>query len=109
MAQRIMAARGLPDSPLDAAAAFQTRHIPAIRASGTGDDCVIVFDHADHTHNGWRQAMVQELAREAAPARVNAVAGPDGALLREVVEYLASAPGVTGQVLQLDGNLAKVD
>jgi hypothetical protein len=109
MAQRIMAARGLPDSPLDAAAAFHANHIPAIRASELGDDCVIVFDQADHTHTAWRLAMVQELAREAAPARVNAVAGPEGATLRDVLEYLANAPGVTGQVLQLDGNLAKVD
>ena len=68
-------------------------------------DCLlIVFPPADHTHRGWRLAAVQELARKYAPRRINAVASADQAATTAAAEYLAHAPGVTGQLLQLDGN-----
>ena len=75
---RILSARGLADGPLDAAAGFHARVVPAVREAIAGADLVcIVFDPADHTHRAWRVAAVQALAREAAPGRVNAIsAGP---------------------------------
>lgn len=91
---------GLPADPLDAAAAFHADHVPALRA--VADDLLIVWPLADHTHRGWRLAAVQELARVAAPRRVNAVAGRTDAAISAAARYLAAAPGLTGQVLLLD-------
>lgn len=96
-------ARGLPAAPLDAAAAFHARIVPQARKAA-GHDLVIVLDNADHTHLGWRQSAIEALAREAAPSRVNAVVGPAGRELDQSCTFLAAAPGVTGQVLQTDGN-----
>ena len=102
----LIAAQGLPDSSLDAAAEFHAAIVPQVRAEA--GDVVLAFDPADHSHSAWRLAAVQELAREAAPRRVNAVAGPAGAAQAAVLEYLANAPGVTGQILQADGNSAEM-
>ena len=99
-------AAGLPGSPLDAAAEFHAAIVPQVR-SATGD-VVLAFDPADHSHRVWRLAAIQELAREAAPRRLNAVVGPAGAAQAAVLEYLANAPGVTGQMLQADGNSAEM-
>ena len=96
-------AAGLPGSPLDAAAEFHAAIVPQVR-SATGD-VVLAFDPADHSHRVWRLAAIQELAREAAPRRVNAVIG---AAQAAVLKYLATAPGVTGQMLQVDGNSAEM-
>ncbi len=96
-------ARGLPAAPLDAAAAFHARVVPEVRKAA-GNDAAILFDPADHTHRGWRRAAVEELAREAAPNRVNGIAGPAGEGVDDTCDYLAAAPGVTGQLLQTDGN-----
>ena len=102
MAQRRFDATGLAAAPLDAAAQFHTQIAPQLRdAAG---DAVIVFAAAGHEHGGWRLAAVQELARAAAPFRVNAVAGGDAAAQAQALDYLAAAPGVTGQVLALAGN-----
>ncbi len=68
-----------------------------------GEDVVLAFPAADHTHRGWRLAVVQQLARDAAPLRVNALAGGDEPAIAAAVAYLANAPGVTGQLLALDG------
>jgi len=62
----------------------------------------VIFPPADHTHAAWRLAAIQELARAAAPLRVNGVACNENADMGEVIEYLASAPGVTGQMLVMD-------
>ncbi len=97
MAQALVAATGLPESPLDAALDFYQRHVPQIRAAG--EDCAVLFDPADHTHHAWRLAAVQQLAVEVAPARVNAVVGNDDRAIAELLAYLATAPGVTGQLL----------
>ena len=96
-------ARGLPAAPLDAAQAFSQRHVGDARAAAP-HDCVVIFDAADHTHDGWRLAMVQELAREAVPGRVNAIVGNDKAAIAQVRDFLAGAPGVTGQVFTTNGN-----
>jgi len=96
-------AKGLADSPLDAAAQFHDRIIPAARdALKQGEDLAILFDSADHTHAGWRLAAIRELARDVAPLRVNAIAGGDEASVAEAARYLDSAPGVTGQILTVD-------
>lgn len=89
----------LPDLPLDAASLFKDRWLPEARTCE--ENLLIVFAPADHTHRRWRLAMVQELAREAAPRRVNAVASVDDEAIGAAAEYLAEAPGITGQYLPL--------
>ena len=90
----------LPADPLGAAAAFHAHHVAELRA--VADDLLIVFAPADHSHRGWRLAAVQELARAAAPRRVNAVAADSPAAIASATSYLAAATGVTGQLLTLD-------
>ena len=108
MAQVIVHLAGLPETPLDAAAAFFRDHLPAAReALGKADDLLLVFEPAGHDHRGWRLAAVQELAREAAPRRVNALAGDDAGALADAAAYLAAAGGVTGQLLAVDGKAAE--
>ena len=67
-----------------------------------GEDLVLIFLPADHTHRAWRLAAVQSLARELAPQRVNALASDSEKALSAALTYLNSAEGVTGQLLQLD-------
>ncbi|MWV28527.1 Rossmann fold domain-containing protein [Aurantiacibacter rhizosphaerae] len=101
-------ARALPDAALDAAAAFHARILPEARRAA-GNDMVLLFDPADHTHETWRRAAVEELAREAAPCRVNGVVGGGADGVTSLCEYLHNAPGVTGQVFAVDGNSGKGD
>ncbi len=93
----VIEARGLPEAPLDAASVFAADHLPQLRGHDAGD-LMIVFDPAGHTHESWRKAVIAELAREAAPARVNAVVGADPKSIGQVLDFLERAPGVTGQV-----------
>lgn len=94
----------LPEAPLAAAARFHADVLPrALEALQEEGDLVLVFGPADHTHTAWRRAAVQELARAHAPGRVNALGGDDEAAIAAAVDYLARAPGVTGQFLPLDG------
>lgn len=113
MGQRVLRVSGLPAAPLDAAACFHAIWVPQVRAlleqGGAGDDLALVFPTTERDHHGWRLAAVQELAREAAPARVNAIAGDGEQAIAETLAYLANAPGVTGQVLAVDGNFVKMD
>jgi hypothetical protein len=95
-----VAIAGLPDDPLEAAAAFHSQHVAAIRAATT--DLLLAFPAADHTHRGWRLAAVQMLARAKAPLRVNAVSGGGAAAIAAAADYLACAPGLTGQLISLD-------
>ena len=103
----LVRAAGLPAAPLDAAAHFHAHIVPAVRAE-LGDAALIVvaFEPADHTHRGWRLAAIQELAREAAPHRVNGiVASPeDREEADETIAFLHNAPGVTGQLLTVAAN-----
>lgn len=91
----------LPDGPLAAAALFYGSVLPGLTV---GEDTVLVFHPADHTHRGWRLAAVQQLARDFAPIRVNALASDDEAAITAALTYLETASGVTGQYLPLDGN-----
>ena len=88
---------GLPDDPLAAAAAFYA----ALNPPRSGEDLVLVFPPADHTHRAWRLAAVQGLARELAPRRVNALASRDEVAIAASLAYLESAEGLTGQYLPL--------
>lgn len=95
---------GLPEAPIDAAAAFYADHVPLIRQGSPGADLVVIhFQPAGHEHCGWRLAAVQELARELAPIRINAVVGGDDAGIAETIAFLESAPAITGQLLAVDG------
>lgn len=101
MGQAVLRVESLPADPQAAAAAFYANP-PATPDAG---DLLLVFPPADPAHSGWRLAAVQDLARAAAPAaRVNAVIDGDDAALARVLAYLADAPGVTGQIFELDGN-----
>ena len=95
---------GLPDEPLDAAAHFFAHEVPQIGRGGeaTAAALLIVFEPADHAHEAWRRAAVQELARTLAPRRINAVATGSDAAIASAQAFLLSAPGVTGQYLPLD-------
>lgn len=94
----------LPDLPSAAASRFHGEWMPQAEALlDKGADCLIlVFPAADHTHTAWRLAAVQALAREHAPARVNAVTGGSAQAVAAAQAYLEAAQGITGQYLPLD-------
>jgi len=92
----------LPDSALAAAAEFHAKVLPLLNPPKGGEDLLLVFPPADHTHRAWRLAAVQGLAREHAPIRVNGVASDDEAAIAAALDYIAHAPGVTGQYWPLD-------
>jgi hypothetical protein len=97
---RLLDATALPPGALDAASTFMTEHLPAARAMLADPDCTalaIILALAGHDHRDWRLALARDLAREAAPKRVNVVAGSPGPALEETLRFLADAPGVTGQ------------
>lgn len=92
----------LPDAALDAAGAFMAFHLETARALLNEADCTalaIIMPPAPHDHTDWRRALARDLAREAAPKRVNVVAGIPGEACKSVLRFLANAPGVTGQYL----------
>jgi hypothetical protein len=95
----------LPDSALDAAGTFAAFHLESARAL-LGDPAttalVILLPPAGYDHRDWRRALVRDLAREAAPRRVNIVAGHPGGPREATLRFLADAPGVTGQYLVCD-------
>lgn len=94
----------LPPEPLAAAAQFHAQVLPRVDdALAGGADVVLVFGAADHTHRDWRLGVVRGLARRYAPVRINAVAGDDERAIAAALRYLAHAPGVTGQLLPLEG------
>jgi len=99
----------LPGSPLDAAAEFHRDWLAQARTHMAQGDLVIVLPTAPHDHHGWRLAVVQELAREAAPLRVNAIAGTEEAAIAETLAYRPAAPDGTGQLLAVAGNVGKMD
>ncbi|MFC4256110.1 hypothetical protein GRI97_11725 [Altererythrobacter xixiisoli] len=98
----------LPVAPLDAAADFHARYLPQARdLLGDVESLVLILPPAERAHQGWRLAVVQELARAAAPdRRVNAIIGDDQAAIQQTLTWLSGAPGITGQLLGVDGNLS---
>ena len=101
MAQAVLDCSALPDNPLEAAARFHAEYSPQIAGLLAGaESLVIVMSAAPYDHADWRRAVARDLARAHVPKRVNVVGGNDVAA---TLEYLARAPGVTGQYLPLDG------
>ena len=93
----------LPGNALDAAAAFHAGHLPAIRSQAPVTGLTVaILSHAPEDHDGWRLAAVQGLARELAPRRIIFLQAGDAGAEREAIDYLAAAPGVTGQYLKLE-------
>ncbi len=89
----------LPEAPLDAAMAFMALHLEAARALLADPDTsalAIILPPAAHDHRDWRLALARDLAREAAPKRVNVVAGGPGDARAATLGFLANAHGVTG-------------
>ena len=107
MGQAVLRVEGLPARALDAAEAFYEAWMPQARALARTDDTAIVFPSASYDHRNWRLAAVQDLAREAAPCRVNGIAGDDDLAIADTLHWLASAPGITGQLLAVDGKSAE--
>ena len=95
---RVVRVGALPEGAVDAAAEFYAKVLPLIPPH-PGEDIMIIFVPAPYDHRGWRVAAVQDLARAAAPARVNAIVGDDETAIDETLAYLERAPGVTGQLL----------
>ena len=106
---------GLPETPTEAAREFYKVHLPTVhdaldtsRAKSGDFTLTLIFPRADHSHRAWRLAAVQSLAREAAPIRINGLAGDDEAALKAALAYLAGAPGITGQLLAVDGKSGEI-
>lgn len=100
--QRALEVGPLPEGALDAGAVFMAGHLGAARQLIAEPDTtalVIVLPSAPHDHREWRLALARDLAREAAPKRVNVLAGVPGAAREATLGFLANAPGVTGQYL----------
>ena len=102
--QQVVTIEQLPETALDAAEAFRETYLADIREIlEAGDDVAIVLPGASYDHEDWRKAVVRDLARAHAPARVNMVSGDGSAAIEASLAYLAKAPGVTGQYLPLAG------
>lgn len=103
--QAVIRVEGLPGAALDAAGVFHAEHLQRARAALAGkvDALALVFPEAPYDHAPWRRAVVADLARAAAPKRVNAVAGNDREAIEAALGWLEQAPGITGQLLPVDG------
>ena len=100
--QRLLEIGLLPERALDAQTAFIALHLEAARALLAEPETTalaIILPPAAHDHRDWRLALARDLAREAAPKRVNLVAGHPGEARNAILRFLADAPGVTGQYL----------
>jgi hypothetical protein len=100
--QRVLEVGALPDCAIAAAGAFIADHCATVRrilAEAETSALAIVLAPAPYDHQDWRRALARDLAREAAPRRVNIVAGHPGEALAQTLRFLADAPGVTGQYL----------
>lgn len=102
MAQAVLRIEGLPESALDAAAAFHSVWLGKVREDlGGADALALTFPPAPYEHRGWRLAAVQGLARECAPKRINGIVGNEEHAIAQALEWLAQAPGITGQLLDV--------
>jgi hypothetical protein len=103
---RVVRVGPLPDRAIEAAAAFHATTVPEILGvlvppRSAQADLALVFPPASFEHRGWRLAAVQDLARAAAPARVNGIVGADQEAVAATLAWLDQAPGITGQLLSL--------
>lgn len=108
MTQEVLRVGPLPETAIDAAATFHREWLDRARTllAGPAAELVIVLPPARYDHADWRRALARDLAREAAPKRVNVVAG-EGPALESALGYLVVAPGVTGQYLPLASGQAE--
>jgi hypothetical protein len=95
----------LPEDPVAAAAWFYQRIVPQVHLADDSD-VTVLFPGVTHAHEGWMRAAVQGLARAAAPRRINGVAGNEPGAIDATVDWLDQAPGITGQLLVVDGTEA---
>jgi hypothetical protein len=98
----ILRVGALPESALEAATLFHAEVLPRALQMLSGDCLTLVFPTASHDHRAWRLAAVENLARAAAPVRVNAIVGEDEAAVAETLAFLEAAPGITGQLLAVE-------
>ena len=92
-------------SPPGAASTATPHHHAASRRGPpprAREDLVIILRPAPYDHRAWRLAAIQDLARAAAPTRVNGVVGHDEGAIAETLVWLEAAPGVTGQLLAVE-------
>ena len=90
----------LPESAIDAAAAFHQHHLTGSRQSLDGADALaICLAPAPYDHDDWRRTLARDLARAHAPKRVNVIGAVVGEARNQMLAYLRNAPGVTGQYL----------
>lgn len=103
--QAVLRIDGLPSGALDAAAEFYRIWLAKAREMlrGEADALALLMPSAPTDHRDWRRGIARDLARELAPKRINLVAGDDRAAIATTLAYLAQAPGVTGQLLLIDG------
>jgi hypothetical protein len=117
MGQGCLTSDAWSDNPADDAKHFYATIMPMARGILSGDvpptsvglekdvdAIVVVFPFGGREHKGWQLAAIQTLAREVAPKRANGVSGDEGGpdasnTMDEVIAWLATAPGVTGQLL----------
>jgi hypothetical protein len=97
----------LSESSIEAAEEFYARILPALvydlaHPPSTDEDLCVVFHPTPGDHRAWMLAAVQMLARRAAPRRVNGVIAAPGEGFAEASRFLASAPGITGQLLVVE-------
>jgi hypothetical protein len=110
MGQTLLWIERLPEGALDAATLFHSRDLPLAREALRDTDAIaLIFAAAPFNHRGWRLAAVRDLAREAAPKRVNGVTGDASQAIAETVAWLERAAGITGQLLTVDGNAGGKD
>ena len=97
----------LPEAAPDAAAGFHRDYVAAARAAlDQADALAVVFADRRHDHAAWRKAIIADLAREAAPKRVNGVEGGNAAGVAATLDWLQGAGGITGQLLPVEGTNA---
>jgi hypothetical protein len=105
VAQAVLRIDWLPSAALDAATEFHEAWLDeALHAlDGETDALALVLPQAAYDHADWRRAAVRDIARAVAPKRANMVAGDDEAAIAATLDYLAAAPGVTGQLVMIGG------
>ena len=100
VAQAVQIIEDLPDSAIDAAAAFYEHHLQDTRRMlEEADALAICLPPAPYDHDEWRRTLARDLARAHAPKRVNVIGTPPGGTQEAMLAYLRNAPGVTGQYL----------
>lgn len=99
--QTVLTIPDLPESAIEAAAAFHAHWLGKARSlfDEDAEPLAIVLPAAGKDHDDWRRAIARDLGRAHAPRRVNVVGANAGETREKLLAYLAEAPGVTGQYL----------